>query len=150
MALERVAFLPFGLLIDKWRWEVFQGDVSEVDWNDRWWQLRQEYQGIVAPSQRPSSGFDPGAKYHVPANSQYIGYAQYFHIIFNLLTVFINCRYFFAHLLEFEFYKSLCIEAGEYNPDDPKSFLHQCDFYENLEAGKKLRYATAIGLKISF
>ena len=71
MALERVAFLPFGLLIDKWRWEVFSG-LPVQDWNKRWWELRQEYQQIVPPSDRPDDAFDPGAKYHVPASSQYI------------------------------------------------------------------------------
>lgn len=73
MALERVAFLPFGLLIDKWRWEVFSGAIPETEWNARWWQLREEYQQIVPPIQRTETDFDPGAKYHVPSNTQYIG-----------------------------------------------------------------------------
>lgn len=73
MAMDRVAFLPFGLLIDKWRWEVFNGTVAQTEWNARWWQLREEYQQIVPPSARSELHFDAGAKYHVPANSQYIG-----------------------------------------------------------------------------
>lgn len=72
MALERVAFLPFGLLIDKWRWEVFNGSVTSDSWNSRWWELREQYQKIHSPVSRNEDFFDPGAKYHVPANSQYI------------------------------------------------------------------------------
>lgn len=73
MAMDRVAFLPFGLLIDKWRWEVFNGSVPETEWNQRWWQLREEYQKIVPPSPRSEVHFDPGAKFHVPADTEYIG-----------------------------------------------------------------------------
>lgn len=72
MALERVAFLPFGLLIDKWRWDVFSGATKEEEWNKHWWDLREEYQKVSPPFDRNESDFDPGAKYHVPANSQYI------------------------------------------------------------------------------
>lgn len=121
MALERVAFLPFGLLIDKWRWEVFSGTVPEEQWNARWWELRQEYQGIVPPTARSEDFFDPGAKYHVPANSQYIGY-------------------FFAHILEFQFYRSLCFAAGQFDPNDPTSPpLHKCDFYGSIPAGDLMK-----------
>lgn len=72
MALERVAFLPFGLLIDKWRWDVFSGVAKEENWNKHWWDLRAKYQKVSPPFDRNESDFDPGAKYHVPANSQYI------------------------------------------------------------------------------
>lgn len=74
MALERVAFLPFGLLIDKWRWNVFSGATTEENWNKHWWELRQKYQKVSPPFDRDENDFDPGAKYHVPANSQYIAY----------------------------------------------------------------------------
>lgn len=40
MALERVSFLPFGLLIDLYRWDIFSGKVPESDWNKHWWKLR--------------------------------------------------------------------------------------------------------------
>lgn len=71
-ALKSIAFLPFGLLIDKWRWEVFSGEVTEENWNKRWWELREQYQKIKAPTDRDETYFDAGAKFHVPANSQYI------------------------------------------------------------------------------
>lgn len=71
-ALERVAFLPFGLLIDKWRWDVFSGNVSESQWNAHWWKLRRTYQKVSPPVPRTENDFDPGAKYHVAANSAYI------------------------------------------------------------------------------
>lgn len=73
MALERVAFLPFGLLLDKWRWEVFNGTTAPEQWNTRFWELRKEYQLVVPPTPRDADAFDAGAKYHVPASSQYIG-----------------------------------------------------------------------------
>lgn len=128
MALERVAFLPFGLLIDKWRWDVFSGNVTEDNWNKHWWKLREQYQKVAPPSSRGEEFFDAGAKYHVPADSQYIAY-------------------FVAHILEFSFYKSLCIEAGQYDPVNPSAKpLHKCDFYRNERAGDKLRAGLQLGL----
>lgn len=126
MALERVAFLPFGLLIDKWRWDVFSGATPETEWNKHWWELREKYQKVKAPTTRGEEFFDPGAKYHIPADSQYIAY-------------------FVAHILEFSFYRSLCIEAGEFNPNNPSSQLHKCDFYESVAAGDKLRAGLSLG-----
>lgn len=128
MALQRVAFLPFGLLIDKWRWDVFSGAIPENQWNQHWWNLRQRYQKIQAPSVRGEEFFDPGAKYHVPADSQYIAY-------------------FVAHILEFSFYRSLCIEAEQYDPNNAAAKpLHKCDFYQNTKAGDKLRSGLGLGL----
>lgn len=119
-ALERVAFLPFGLLVDKWRWDAFSGKISVNEWNAHWWKLREQYQKVSAPVERSENDFDPGAKFHVPADSQYISY-------------------FISHVLEFSFYKSLCIEAGQYDPNNPtKNPLHACDFYKSKAAGSKL------------
>lgn len=127
MALERVAFLPFGYLIDQWRWDVFSGAVNESEWNSHWWNLREKYQKVYAPVSRSESDFDPGAKYHIPANSQYIAY-------------------FLAHILEFQFYRSLCIEAGEYNPSSSSANpLHKCDFYNSKAAGNKLKEGLSLG-----
>lgn len=128
MALERVAFLPFGLLIDKWRWDVFSGEVKEDKWNQHWWNLKEKYQKVKAPSERGEEFFDPGAKYHIPADTQYIAY-------------------FVAHILEFSFYRSLCIEAGQFIPNNPSAKpLHKCDFYNSKAAGDKLK----AGLKVGF
>ncbi|KAG5670746.1 hypothetical protein PVAND_000987 [Polypedilum vanderplanki] len=128
MALERVAFLPFGLLIDKWRWDLFSGATPESEWNKHWWELREKYQKIRAPSPRGEEFFDPGAKYHIPADSQYIAY-------------------FVAHILEFSFYKSLCIEAGQYNVSNPSEHpLHTCDFFESKAAGEKLNAGLKLGM----
>ena len=88
-ALDRVAFLPFGLMIDQWRWKVFSGEVKPADYNKAWWALRLKYQGVAPPVERSESDFDPGAKYHVSANVPYT-------------------RYFLAHILEFQFYRALC------------------------------------------
>jgi peptidyl-dipeptidase A len=127
MALERVAFLPFGLLIDKWRWDVFSGTVKESEWNSHWWKLREQYQMVSPPSTRGEEFFDPGAKYHVPADSQYIAY-------------------FVAHILEFSFYRSLCVEASQYDPANPSARpLHKCDFYNSKEAGAKLKAGLELG-----
>src|SRR5208337_1345921 len=96
-ALERVAFLPFGLMIDQWRWKVFSGEIAPADYNKAWWALRLKYQGIAPPVQRSEADFDPGAKYHVAANVPYT-------------------RYFLAHILEFQFYRALCRESGYKGP----------------------------------
>ncbi|XP_071477394.1 angiotensin-converting enzyme-like [Diadema antillarum] len=120
MALEKIAFLPFGLLIDKWRWEAFRGDISPDQYNQRWWQLRNQYQGIEPPVDRSSSDFDPGAKYHVAASVPYI-------------------RYFVSFLVQFQFQEALCHAASNYAP------LHLCNIYGSREAGAKLRSMLKMG-----
>ena len=92
-ALDKVAFLPFGLMIDKWRWEVFSGQVKPADYNKAWWQLREQYQGVAPPVDRTEADFDPGAKYHIPANVPYT-------------------RYFLARIYQFQFYRAMCRAAG--------------------------------------
>ena len=119
-ALEKVAFLPFGLLVDKWRWEVFSGQVKPEEYNKAWWELRKKYQGIVPPVERSEADFDPGAKYHVPSNTPYM-------------------RYFLARILQFQFHRALCREAGYKGP------LHRCSIYGNKAAGEKLNKMLAMG-----
>jgi len=109
-ALEKIAFLPFGLVVDKWRWDVFSGKVPPAQYNQRWWDLRKQYQGIVPPVARGPEDFDPGAKYHVPANVPYM-------------------RYFLAAVLQFQFHRALCKKAGFTGP------LHECSIYNNKAAG---------------
>lgn len=120
MALDKVAFLPFGLMIDQWRWKVFSGEISPADYNKAWWQLREKYQGVVAPVVRSESDFDPGAKYHIPANTPYT-------------------RYFLAYILQFQFHRALCHEAGDTGP------LHRCSIYGNRQAGAKLAKMLELG-----
>lgn len=117
--LQRIAFLPFGLLVDKWRWDVFSGKTPKSEWNKHWWDLRLKYQKVSPPVDRSEIDFDAGAKFHVGADSKYISY-------------------FVSHILEFSFYKALCIEANEYGTSKPDRPLHECDFYRSKEAGKKL------------
>ena len=120
-ALDKVAFLPFGYLVDQWRWKVFSGEVGPNDYNRAWWELREKYQGVSAPAPRTDEDFDPGAKYHVPANVPY-------------------SRYFLAHILQFQFHRSLCREAGFQGP------LYQCSIYGNKKAGEKLKAMLAMGV----
>ncbi|XP_076456252.1 uncharacterized protein LOC143290570 isoform X2 [Babylonia areolata] len=120
MALQKIAFLPFGYLIDQWRWSVFSGDTTPPHYNDKWWRLRCKYQGISSPVPRNSTDFDPGAKYHVPNNTPYI-------------------RYFVSHVLQFQFYKALC-EASGHNGS-----LHTCDFHHSKEAGQRLSNMLKLG-----
>jgi peptidyl-dipeptidase A len=119
-ALDRVAFLPFGLLIDQWRWKVFSGEIKPANYNQAWWDLRLKYQGVVPPVVRSEADFDPGAKYHVADNTPYM-------------------RYFMAYILEFQFYRAMCKEAGYSGP------LHRCTFYQSKEAGAKLNKMLAMG-----
>ena len=120
MALDKVAFLPFGLLVDKWRWQVFSGDVTPAEYNSAWWSLRERYQGVAPPVARTAADFDAGAKYHVPANTPY-------------------ARYFLAHILQFQFHEALCREAGWTGP------LHRCSIYGNAAAGAKLQAMMEMG-----
>jgi peptidyl-dipeptidase A len=119
-ALDHVAFLPFGITIDKWRWEVFAGRVAPADYTKRWWELRGAYGGVAPPGPRDSTDFDPGAKYHVPANVPYM-------------------RYFLAQVLEFQFYRALCRAAGHQGP------LYRCSFYGSREAGRRLQAMLRMG-----
>jgi peptidyl-dipeptidase A len=120
MALDKVAFLPFGLLIDQWRWKVFTGEVTPATYNQAWWALKKKYQGVVPPVPRSEADFDPGAKYHVPANVPY-------------------SRYFLADILQFQFHRALCREAGYQGP------LHLCSIYNDKKAGAKLAKMLEMG-----
>jgi peptidyl-dipeptidase A len=120
MALQKIAFLPFGLMIDKWRWEVFNGQIPEAKYNEAWWQMRLKYQGIAPAVARSEKDFDPGAKYHVAANVPYT-------------------RYFLADILQFQFHRALAKTAGCAGP------LHRCSIYGNAEAGKKLAEMLEMG-----
>ena len=119
-ALEKVAFLPFGLLIDQWRWKVFSGEVTPENYNKVWWELRQKYQGVAPPNERTAEDFDPGAKYHVPANVPYT-------------------RYFLAHILQFQFHRALAQEAMCTGP------LNRCSIYDSKAAGDKLKAMLEMG-----
>jgi peptidyl-dipeptidase A len=120
-ALDKIAFLPFGKLIDQWRWDVFSGKTTPEDYNAAWWALRAKYQGIAPAGDRPDPDhFDAGAKYHVPANVPYT-------------------RYFLARILQFQFHKALCAASGHTGP------LHECSIYGKTAAGDKLRAMLALG-----
>jgi peptidyl-dipeptidase A len=112
MALDSIAFLPFGKLIDEWRWGVFSGKITPENYNQAWWDLRRQYQGIAPAVERSEADFDPGAKYHIPANVPY-------------------SRYFLARILQFQFHRSLCETAGF------EGELHACSIYNSKEAGEK-------------
>ena len=120
-AMDKVAFLPFGLMVDQWRWKVFSGEYSESEYNAGWWELREKYQGLRHPGEtRPGDAFDPGAKYHIPGNTPYM-------------------RYFLAHILQFQFHKAACDMAGFEGP------LHQCSIYENEEVGSRFKAMMEMG-----
>jgi len=120
-ALEKVAFLPFSLLVDQWRWQVFSGQISPADYNKAWWALRLKYQGVAPSSVRGEEFFDAGAKYHVPGNTPYT-------------------RYFLAHILQFQFHRELSKMAQCQSP------LHRCSIYGSTEAGKRLDAMLQMGL----
>ncbi|MGD1099293.1 MAG: M2 family metallopeptidase [Thermoplasmata archaeon] len=119
-ALEKVAFLPFGLVVDKWRWDVFSGEIPPSEYNAAWWEMRQRYQGIAPPGPRGDEEFDPGAKFHVPANVPYM-------------------RYFLADILQFQFHRALAREVGASGP------LHRASIYGSKEAGRRLGRTLEMG-----
>jgi peptidyl-dipeptidase A len=119
-ALDKVAFLPFGYMVDQWRWKVFSGEIKPAEYNKGWWDLRLKYQGLVPPEPRSEKDFDAGAKYHVASNTPY-------------------ARYFIADILQFQFHRGLCRIAGYKGP------LHRCSIYNNKEAGAALQKMLAMG-----
>ncbi|HEX4446988.1 MAG TPA: M2 family metallopeptidase, partial [Polyangiaceae bacterium] len=120
MALEKIAFLPFGLLIDKWRWDVFAGKIAPADYNAAWWRLKEKYQGVAAPVARSADDFDPGAKFHVASSTPYV-------------------RYFLARLYQFQFHRALCEAAGDKGP------LYECSIHDSKAAGAKLKAMLSLG-----
>jgi len=120
-ALGKVAFLPFGLLVDQWRWGVFSGEISSEEYNAGWWALREKYQGIRPPTERTEDLFDPGAKYHIPGNTPY-------------------SRYFLAHILQFQFHRAMCEMADHEGP------LNRCTIYGSEEAGRRLNEMLEMGM----
>ncbi|XP_018410702.1 PREDICTED: angiotensin-converting enzyme isoform X3 [Nanorana parkeri] len=120
IALDKIAFLPFGYLMDQWRWKVFDGRTPDSEYNQQWWNLRLKYQGLCPPVLRSEDDFDPGAKFHIPANVPYI-------------------RYFISFVIQFQFHEALCNAAKQTGP------LHTCDIYQSLEAGKLLGDAMKLG-----
>ncbi len=119
-ALDKIAFLPFALALDKWRWEVFSGEIKPADYNRTWWALRAKYQGVAPPVDRSEADFDAGAKNHVPTNVPY-------------------ARYFLARVYQFQFYKAMCDASGYKGP------LNRCSFYGSKAAGERLNRMLAAG-----
>ncbi len=119
-ALSKIAFLPFALTVDQWRWQVFDGRITPDRYNAAWWELRERYQGIRPPTARDETMFDPGAKYHIANNVPYL-------------------RYFLAHVLQFQFYEAACQQAGWEGP------LHRCTVYGNQEVGARLNAMLEMG-----
>jgi len=119
-ALDKVAFLPFGIMIDQWRWKVFSGEIKPAEYNQAWWDLRLKYQGVVPPAGRSEADFDPGAKYHVPGNVPYT-------------------RYFLAFIYQFQFYRALCKDSGYSGP------LNRCTFFDSKHAGEKFNRMLEMG-----
>jgi hypothetical protein len=132
MALEKVSFLPFGFLIDSYRWKLFDGSIPRQNLTYNWMQMRSDFQGIIPPSIRTEIDFDAGSKYHVPANTPYI-------------------RYFVSFILQFQIHKVLCTAAGEYDPENPgNGGLHECDIYKNAEAGKIFKNILESGASVNW
>jgi len=120
MALDKIAFLPFSIMVDRWRWDVFSGETSPAEYNDAWTANMLKYQGLTPPGPRPADAFDPGAKYHIPGNTPYT-------------------RYFLAHIYQFQFHRAACKQAGWTGP------LHRCSIYGNTEVGQRFNAMMEMG-----
>lgn len=119
-ALQKVAFMPFAYMVDKWRWQVYGGQVKPADYDKAWWALKEQYQGVSRPAPLAADGFDAGAKFHVASDTPY-------------------ARYFLAHVLQFQFHRALCREAGDTGP------LNRCSIYANKKAGAKFQQMLEMG-----
>ncbi|XP_033225650.1 angiotensin-converting enzyme-like [Belonocnema kinseyi] len=132
MSLEKLVFLPFGYIVDLWRYEVFRGRTTKDQYNCKWWKLVEEYQGLEPPVDRSEDDLDPVAKYHVAADVEYL-------------------RYFVAYVIQFQFQRSLCIEAGEYDPNNPKTKpLQECDITSSTKAGNLFKSMLKLGASKSW
>lgn len=120
IGLDKIVFLPFGYLMDLWRWDVFEGKITPDNYNCKWWELREKYQGVEPPVNRSEEDFDPAAKYHIIASVPYI-------------------RYFVSFVIQFQFHRAVCEKAGQYDPNDSSKPLHECDIYQNTDAGNALK-----------
>ncbi|XP_011663849.2 angiotensin-converting enzyme [Strongylocentrotus purpuratus] len=120
IALDKISFLPFGYLMDQYRWGIFNGTTPESKFNEDWWKLRLRYQGIIPPTTRTEEDFDPAAKYHIPADVPYI-------------------RYFISFVLQFQFHETLCEAAGQTQE------LYKCDIYNSTDAGTLLANMLKMG-----
>lgn len=120
VALSKISILPWALLVDKWRWAVFDGTVGPDQYNKAWWDLVQKYQGVKSPVQRADDGFDAGSKFHIPNNTPY-------------------ARYFGAAVLQFQLHRSLCQIAKQDGP------LHDCSIYKSKEAGDRFKELLKLG-----
>jgi peptidyl-dipeptidase A len=119
-ALDKIAFLPFAVMMDQWRWRVLRGEIQPENYNEAWWELRNSYQGITPPVERPDNAFDPGSKYHIANNVPYL-------------------RYFLSHILQFQFHQAACEMAGWEGP------LHRCSIYGNEEVGMRFNAMMEMG-----
>jgi len=123
IALEKIAFIPFGYMVDLWRWNVFSGNYDYDSWNQRWVDLNLRYQGIIPPVPRDKDDFDAGSKFHIPANSPYMSY-------------------FVSFVIQFQFYESMCKASGYEGP------LYKCDFYKSKKAGDILAKTLSAGSSV--
>ncbi len=119
-SLDKIAFLPFAITVDSWRWKVLSGETPPDQYNQSWWDLRTANQGIIPPGPRPANAFDPGAKYHIPGNTPYL-------------------RYFLSFVMQFQFHQAACEQAGWEGP------LHRCSIYNNKEVGEKFQAMLEMG-----
>ncbi|CAG9769628.1 unnamed protein product [Ceutorhynchus assimilis] len=126
LGLSKITFLPFGYLMDLWRWDIFSGKTTSEDYNCKWWELREKYQGVEPPVDRSEEDFDPAGKYHIVADVPYL-------------------RYFISFVLQYQFHRSLCEKAGQYEPNNVEKQLHECDIYENTVAGNLLKQMLEMG-----
>ncbi|XP_023310931.1 angiotensin-converting enzyme-like [Anoplophora glabripennis] len=126
VGLDKITFLPFGYLMDLWRWDIFSGKTKPEDYNCKWWELREKYQGVEPPVDRSEDDFDPAAKYHIVSNVPYL-------------------RYFISFVIQFQFHRAVCEKAGQYEPNNPNKNLHECDIYQNTDAGNALKQMLSMG-----
>lgn len=110
MALDNVAFMPFGYLIDLYRWKVFDGSIPPEKLNEEWWRMRRDLEGLIPPVSRNENNLDA---------------VSYFHIAYDVPHI----RYFVSRILTFQFHEALCNESGHTGP------LHECDIYGSKAAG---------------
>ncbi|XP_041066850.1 angiotensin-converting enzyme 2 [Carcharodon carcharias] len=119
-ALTIVGTLPFTLMMEEWRWKMFQGRIPKDQWMKMFWEMKREMVGVVEPLPHDETYCDPAALYHISNDYSFI-------------------RYYTRTFYQFQFHEALCRKAKH------SGELHKCAITNSTKAGKALRDMLRLG-----
>jgi peptidyl-dipeptidase A len=85
-ALNYIVFIPFAAgVMTEFEHDLYANALSPDQFNKRWWELSQKYQGMVPPSPRGEEYCDAASKTHINNDpAQYYDYALSYALLFQL------------------------------------------------------------------